>query len=181
MRKSAVKDCLRILRHFGIDPSSAEAIDVGGTETVYLDTGFARNPLLDISPKVVFLDRGFNVEVIGTKADEVVDFLNSKSILHLRDRFDLVYCFDTLEHASNPFRFCEHLIYITKPDGYIYVATVFEWPYHPSPQDYFRFSPEGLRECFENPVNLYRDEVVVLWCDWESDRRAVALLGQRRG
>jgi len=51
MRKSAISDCIRILKHFGVDPSCGEAIDVFG----------------------------------------------------------------------------EHLIYITRPGGYIYVATVFEW------------------------------------------------------
>jgi len=179
MRKSAISDCIRILKHYCVDPSCGEVIDVGGTETVYLDTALARNPLLELSPNLTFLDKGFNVEFIGTKANEVLDFLDSSPISHLQGGFGLVYCFDTLEHVSNPFLFCEHLIYITKPGGYTYVATVFEWPYHPSPEDYFRFSPAGLRELFQSPLNRLRDEFSVLWCDWGSDRKGVALLGQR--
>ena len=160
----------RPLSGLGIAGSMADCLCNGvgflaGPETVYLDTILACNPLFELSPNQTFLDKGFNVDSIGTKADKVVDFLDSSSISHLQGRFDLVYCFDTLEHISNPFLFCEHLIYITKPGGYVYMATVFEWPYHPSPEDDFRFSPAGLRELFHSPLNKLRDEFSVLWCD----------------
>jgi hypothetical protein len=46
------------------------------------------------------------------------------------------------------------MIFVAKPGGYIYVATVFEWPYHPSPEDYFRFIPAGLRELFLSPGKI---------------------------
>jgi len=153
---------------------------VGGTDIIYLDNGFAPNPLLEISPKLTFLDKGFNIEHIGGAAEEQVDFLEAETISHLRSRFDLVYCFDTLEHVSNPFLFCEHLVDITRPGGYLYVSTVFQWPYHPSPEDYFRFSPDGLRELFCSPANRLHEEVEVIWCGWESDRRKVMLLARRR-
>ncbi|MEM3433753.1 MAG: FkbM family methyltransferase [Candidatus Methanomethyliaceae archaeon] len=180
MRKSSVEDCIKVLKHFGIDPSQGEAIDVGGTDVVYLDNGFAPNPLLEISPNLTFLDKGFNVKRTGGIVDMLIDFLDAEAITHLKGRFDLVYCFDTLEHVSNPFLFCEHLIDITKPGGYIYVSTVFEWPYHPSPDDYFRFSPDGLKELFCNIANRHHAEVKVIWCGWETDRNKVSLLAQRQ-
>lgn len=132
--------------------------------------------MLNFNKNLIFLDKGFNIQTIGTKADIQVDLLDINAIRHLKKYFDIVYSFDTLEHISNPFRFCEHLVYITKPSGYIYISTVFEWPYHPSPDDYFWYSPEGLRECFKNPTNHFRNKSHILWGDWETDRRAVALI-----
>ena len=179
MRSAAFQDCLQVLKKFGIDPTRGAVIDVGGTETVYLDGVPSPNPLKTLNPHIVFLDKGFNVELLGTAAHEAVDFLDIRAVSRLAGRFDLVFCFDTLEHVPDPFRFCEHLIYITRPGGHIYVATVFEWPYHPSPEDYFRFSPAGLRECFISPRNGLRDQFAILWCDWGSDGKGVALFGQR--
>jgi len=179
MRSAAFQDCLRVFRKFGIDPSRGSAVDVGGTEVVWLDGVPAPNPLKRLNPNLLFLDKGFNVEALGTSADYVVDFLDSATVSSLQCKFDIVFCFDTLEHIPNPFLFCENLIYITKNGGYVYVATVFEWPYHPSPEDYFRFSPSGLRECFTGPANRLREEFLVLCCDWCSDGKGVFLLGQR--
>ena len=55
MRRSAISNCIRILKHYCVDPSCGEVIDVGGTETVYLDTTLAHNPLLELSPNLTFL------------------------------------------------------------------------------------------------------------------------------
>lgn len=180
MRSAAFQDYLCVLRKYKIVPSQGIAVDVGGTEVVYLDGAPASNPLKRIHPNLVFLDKGFNVEVLQTTADQVIDFLDREAISPFAGRFDFVLCFDTLEHVPNPFMFCENLIYITRPGGYIYVATVFEWPYHPSPEDYFRFSPSGLKECFINPLNALGSELTILDCNWGSDGKGVFLFGQRR-
>ncbi|TFH51109.1 MAG: FkbM family methyltransferase, partial [Lysobacterales bacterium] len=177
MRASSLQDCLRVLGHFGVAPAAGQAIDIGGTEFVYLNTGRQRNPLLDIHPHLAFLDRGFNLEALNTRADHEVDFLDPHVAEALDSRFDMVFCFDTLEHVSDPATFCEHLLRIVRPGGHVYLATVFEWPYHPSPEDYFRFSPSGLRECFRKGLSSVGG--TILWCDWESDRRAVALLANK--
>jgi SAM-dependent methyltransferase len=179
MRYSALFDCLQIFDRFGIDPSQGAAIDVGGTEIVYLDGIPSPNPLLQLNKNLVLLDKGFNIEHLGTTAHQAVDFLDKNQISHLEGRFDLVFSFDTLEHVPNPFLFCENMIFVAKPGGYIYVATVLEWPYHPSPEDYFRFTPTGLRELFLSPLNHLRGEIQILWCDWGSDGKGVALLAQR--
>jgi SAM-dependent methyltransferase len=179
MRTSAVQDCLRVLAHFGIDPASGQAIDVGGTERVHFDSGDKRNPLLDINSTLTFLDKGFNIKALGTRADKVADLLDPEVVEALEGRFDIAFCFDTLEHVPDPFKFCGHLLRTVRPGGYVYLATVFEWRYHPSPEDYFRFSPTGLREVFRRGAELSRVESTTLWCDWESDRRAVAFLARR--
>jgi len=180
MRQSAVNDCMHVLKHFGVTIDGG-AIDVGGTETVCLDGELGRNPLLDVHPELLLLDEGFTQDVLGTSADASADFLDPAVVCGLEKRFDLAYTFDTLEHVANPFKFAEHLIAVTKPGGHIYVATVFEWMYHPSPEDYFRFSPSGLLELFRSPLNARRDECTVLWYGWGTDPKGTALLARRNG
>ena len=119
------------------------------------------NPLLALAPNLQFFDRGFNAQMLGTEADVAGDFLRSEDVLPLYDQFDVVLSFDTLEHVSDPFTFCSNLVRVARPGGIIYLATVFAWEYHPSPQDYFRFSPEGLRECFAHTA------AEVLACGWD--------------
>jgi len=180
MRMSSFQDGMAVLKYYGIDPAVGAAIDVGGTREVYLKQGqgsqVSQNPLLQVHPKIMFLDRGFNVELIGTDTDLCIDFLDPKVLVPWRDHFDLVFSFDTLEHIRNPFLFCQHLEAITRPGGYIYVSTLFQYVYHPSPEDFFRFSPAGLRQCFVDASNPARDRLSVVWCGWESDGDGVALL-----
>ena len=179
MRRSTVDDCVGLLARFSIDPTCGDAIDVGGTEIVYLDDGFQPNPLRELSPRLTLLDRGFNVEVVRTTTDHQVDFLDPDVPRRLGTSFDLTYSFDTLEHVSDPFRFCEHLVRVTRPGGHIFVATVFAWSYHPSPEDYFRYSPTGLLECFLGPRNALAGQVEIRWLGWDSDERGVEILLRR--
>jgi SAM-dependent methyltransferase len=182
MRKASLDDCLTVLEQFDVDPKRAKAIDVGGSETVNLDGEFVPNPLLTLCDDLTLLDGGFSVERMQTTADTVSDFLAEETITPLESRFDLVFSFDTLEHVSNPFLFCEHLVAITKPGGYVFAATLFSWTYHPAPQDYYRFSPAGMRELFENEYNRRRNEFDALRYGWGSDRKGkgVFLFGCRR-
>ena len=181
MRTSSVEDCIKVLAYYGIDPCSEEAIDVGGTPIVWLDTKPDTNPLLKIVPRLIFLDKGFNVKYFKTNADIIGDFLDPAVAGILQNRFKLVFCFDTLEHVSNPFVFSANLLRIAKPGGYIYVSTLFYWGYHPSPEDFFRFSPEGLQECFRIGTHDSAINYKMIWGGWESDRRRVGILIQKEG
>jgi SAM-dependent methyltransferase len=181
MREVSFNDCMNVLKHYKIDVSHGSAIDVGGTETVCLknergNISVTNNPFLKIRPDIHFLDRGFNIEFFQSKAHETIDFLNFSSIQHLGNSFDLTFCFDTLEHVSNPFLFCDHLIHVTKPGGYVYVSTLFNFVYHPSPEDFFRFTPAGLSRCFTDPVNQFKDQITVIWSGWERDGEGVGAL-----
>lgn len=62
-----------------------------------------------------------------------------------RDTFGTVVCLNVLEHVKNPFRVFAALYQIMKSDSLLIIETVFMFPYHPSPEDYWRFSPDCLR------------------------------------
>jgi SAM-dependent methyltransferase len=178
MRMLAVENALKIFEKYKVLHNTKTALDVGGARKVWLETDtpenlklirqihyrvlkFLRanvrppkglittdNPLISAIPGLRLLEMGFNSRTLDTGTDITGDFLDDNLIESLRDSFDLVLCFDTLEHVSNPWKFCQNLVNVTRSGGYIYVATVFSWGFHPAPHDFYRFSPDGLRECF---------------------------------
>ena len=178
MQEVAVRHATDVLRARHVDFASVKCVDIGGSRTVFLVRAEARphavsvidrlrrrlgsprptapvcevtrNPVLELFANVTLLDHGFTVDLLNTDSDLRGDFLDDNFIGPLRDSFGVVLSFDTLEHVEDPFRFCRNLVAVASGGGLIYVQTVFSWPYHPSPQDYFRYSPEGLRVCFRD-------------------------------
>ena len=51
-----------------------------------------------------------------------------------------------LEHNKNPQLLIKEMHRVLKPGGLIYITTVFVASFHSSPNDYYRWSKEGLRE-----------------------------------
>lgn len=133
------------------------------------------NPLLQHIPQIQFYDWGFNVTDLDTTCDIRGDFLKEQDVAPLLGAYDLVLSFDTLEHIHDPFTFCRNLARVTRPGGHIYVSTVFSWAYHPSPQDYYRFSPEGLRRCFQD------SGTELLACGWDVPEVSVFIWLRRAG
>ena len=74
-----------------------------------------------------------------------------------------------LEHVSNPFGATDDLYRSMATGGLAIVSVPFCFPYHPSPEDHWRFTPTGLRECFE-----HNDLWEVLEADWRLDIPAEA-------
>lgn len=54
-------------------------------------------------------------------------------------------CLDTLEHCDDPPAACRELARVTAPGGVCVVSSVLLFGIHGYPNDYFRFTPEGLR------------------------------------
>ena len=133
------------------------------------------NPLADLFPGIEYLDRGYNQEKLDTDQDYTVDFTIDDQVEHLADRFSMAVSFDTLEHVADPPAFCRNLLRVVKPGGYVYLQTVFSYVYHPSPEDYFRFSPAGLRECFR------QTQGTICECDWEEYNVAPYILLTKDG
>ena len=56
-----------------------------------------------------------------------------------------VICVDTLEHVEYPHRALEEMHRILRPDGIVVISSVMAFAIHDFPQDYWRFTPEGLK------------------------------------
>ena len=79
-----------------------------------------------------------------------------------QNAFGTAVCLNVIEHVENPFRVFNALYQTMKEDGLLIMGTVFSFPYHPSPLDYWRYSPDCLR---------YLGEAAgfkVLECDWRN-------------
>lgn len=81
---------------------------------------------------------------------ELIDFNYDVQNLEFSDQsFDRVACVAILEHVENPFKAVAELHRILKPGGQIWVELPMNQPYHPHPQDYWRFTPEGIRRLLQ--------------------------------
>lgn len=61
---------------------------------------------------------------------------------------DMVVCEAVLEHVPEPDTVIKEISRVVKPDGYVYVSVPFLYPFHASPDDYYRWSRNGLRQAF---------------------------------
>lgn len=61
------------------------------------------------------------------------------------DSVGFAVCLDTLEHVERPWTAVEEMYRVLKPGGVLVMSSVFEFPIHGYPNDYWRFTPEGFR------------------------------------
>ncbi|MGI9119209.1 MAG: class I SAM-dependent methyltransferase [Acidimicrobiales bacterium] len=59
--------------------------------------------------------------------------------------FDVVICEQVLEHVVDPWRAADTLHQLCRPGGHLIVSTPFLVKVHREPEDYWRFTPDGLR------------------------------------
>lgn len=59
--------------------------------------------------------------------------------------FHAAVCWSVLEHVRQPQKAISELHRVLEPGGLIWVQVPFLFPYHESPNDYWRTSPDGLR------------------------------------
>jgi len=65
-------------------------------------------------------------------------------------RFATIFCLSVLEHCEQPFKMAENLTLLLKQKGRICISVPFSWKIHGYPNDYWRFTPDGIRKLFPN-------------------------------
>lgn len=105
-----------------------------------------RTPRVDIAADYVGVDMldGPGVDVT---ADLAGDFAALDRALGGR-RFGTVFCLSVLEHCRNPFAMAANIERLLLPGGKLCVSAPFAFRLHAYPDDYWRFTPAGLRELF---------------------------------
>jgi len=84
-------------------------------------------------------------------AGENIDYVGSvEKIPCDSDCFDLVITQEVLEHVQSPFLGIKEIHRVLKKGGYAYIQLPFIIGYHPCPNDYWRFTHEGLAELVKN-------------------------------
>jgi SAM-dependent methyltransferase len=62
--------------------------------------------------------------------------------------FDLVLCLQVLEHVPDPPAAVRELRRVVRPGGRVLASTHGIYPYHPGPEDYWRWTHRGLERLF---------------------------------
>lgn len=84
---------------------------------------------------------------LNPKAEHFIDF-DSKTTLP--DNYaDIVLSNQVLEHVDSPSGYLQEALRILKPGGSIILTTHGYWFYHPTPNDYWRWTSAGLRKIIE--------------------------------
>ena len=89
--------------------------------------------------------------VPGEKIDVVGD------VLHMPfkdDGFDTVISTQVLEHVEKPWIMVGEINRILKSGGICILSAPFMAPYHADPQDYFRFTREGMKSLFQDDFEI---------------------------
>lgn len=63
-------------------------------------------------------------------------------------RFGTIICMSVLEHCSNPFKMAHNMEKLLDEGGVLIVSVPFVWELHGFPDDYWRFTPSGIRVLF---------------------------------
>jgi SAM-dependent methyltransferase len=85
------------------------------------------------------------IRTMEIEAGEGIDIVGSVESIPCDDgRFDVVITQEVLEHVPDPFQAIREIARVLKPGGRAYVQLPFIIGYHPCPNDYWRFTQDGI-------------------------------------
>ena len=104
-----------------------------------------------------FAERASTYVGVDVVENPAAELLGSVEALPVEDAaFDVVLCTQVLEHCDDPAQAVRELKRVTAPGGRVLASTHGVQVYHPSPEDYWRWTHAGLRRLFTENA------------DWES-------------
>ena len=117
-------------------------------DVVLLDIGGRGRPyaaLFSSSPRA----SGYNVRHVIVDPDPDADVRGLAEALPFANGIaDVVLCTQALEHVGDPGRAVSEMARVLGPRGACVLTTHGTWFYHPDPEDYWRWTPAGLRRLF---------------------------------
>lgn len=119
-------------------PSDARVIDVGAGESP---------PFRDRMPGWRFVDCD-----VGSGSCRAV----AEALPFRGGGFDGSVSFAVLEHLGDPATALREAARVTRPDGFLVLITHGAYPYHPTPDDYWRWTAAGLRQLIGKEFRVER-------------------------
>ncbi len=116
------------------------------------DYGSTQNLRVLVPPEEEYL--GLDQEP-GAGVDLVVDLTLPFAAIEAQlagRRFGTIFCLSVLEHCQAPWVLADHLTRLLRPGGLLCVSAPFAWKFHAYPNDYWRFTPEGIQQLFAQLV-----------------------------
>jgi len=111
-----------------------------------VDFGCGDMPYRSVIEPMVGKYLGVDLEM-NPKAEHHIDF-DSKTTLP-DNHADIILSNQVLEHVDSPSGYLQEALRILKPGGTIILTTHGYWFYHPTPNDYWRWTSAGLRKTVE--------------------------------
>jgi len=112
-----------------------------------------KGPIMDVGAGISRFKQSFEDKRylrLDIDFDEKPDVVGDALNLPIKNEsFNSLIYADILEHTSDPFCVIREAKRILKSGGMIFVSIPFLYPYHPHPEDYFRFTSAGIRELLE--------------------------------
>lgn len=92
------------------------------------------------------------------------------------DTYDVIVCTQVLEHVPNPFLAAAELCRVLRPGGLLLLTVPAAYPYHSSPNDYWRYSRDSLRLLFgerlrDARIESFGNRLTVTAAYWEWSAR----------
>src|SRR5581483_5327491 len=117
----------------GVDVKGARILDVGAGDRPY-------EPLWSEAKEVVAFDMPGNARA---------DLHGSIDAIPAGDAsFDVVLCLQVLEHVPDPAAAIRELRRVVRPGGRVLASTHGVYPFHPNPDDLWRWTHQGLERAF---------------------------------
>jgi SAM-dependent methyltransferase len=111
-----------------------------------IDFGCGDMPYRSLIEPMVGKYLGIDLEM-NPKAEHHIGFDSKTS---LPDGYaDIVLSNQVLEHVDTPSGYLQEAMRVLKPGGYMICTTHGYWFYHPTPNDYWRWTSAGLRKTIE--------------------------------
>jgi len=137
------KSLCRILMNYVLQEIelSGEILDLGaGSDEASYNRFLKRD---ELSVKITYTD--------FYKEDSNVLKLDLEKPFSIKDnQFDMIMCFNVLEHIYNYQNTVKESWRVLKPGGIFVGSTPFLINFHPDPNDYFRYTHQAIRRIFEN-------------------------------
>ncbi len=100
--------------------------------------------------RYLFKPTGLDYVGCDMRAGPGVDQVQNLHNLDIPDNsVGCIVCMDTLEHVEYPRKAMLEIHRVLKPNGIAVMSSVFEFPIHGYPNDYWRFTPNGFRSLFK--------------------------------
>ena len=131
-----IASCLREL---------SEAIPENGEYRV-LDIGCGLKPYFPFFKGKISEYIGIDSD-ISLNADIKADL--DEPLLLQEENVDIIICTQVLEHVKRPKFLVDEMFRVCKKGGIVFLSAPFVWEVHNYPQDYWRFTEQGLKLLFE--------------------------------
>lgn len=121
--------------------------------SVVIDVGAGENS----DQELAGLSAGFRQRLIRTDIarGSRIGFVSDAHRLPVRDgSVDGIIIQGVVEHVARPWVVAQEIIRVLKPGGLVYCDAPFVQWYHEDPNDYYRFTEDGLKQLFEGCTYL---------------------------